>query len=160
MTIAVRPATPADLDSLVAGNIAMALEAEHKRLDPATVQRGVRAVFDQPSRGRYFVAEIGGNVVGQAMYTCEWSDWRNGNFWWLQSVYVAPVARRTGVFRAIYECIERLARSESDVCGLRLYVEVDNERAQQTYRRCGMVDAGYRVMEMDMSGAVKSARGK
>jgi GNAT superfamily N-acetyltransferase len=158
MTIAVRPATPADLESLVAGNIAMALEAEHKRLDPAIVQRGVQAVFDQPGRGRYFVAEIGGRVVGQAMYTCEWSDWRNGDFWWLQSVYVAPVARRTGVFRAIYGFIERLAKAEPGVCGLRLYVELDNEKAQQTYRRCGMVDAGYVVMEMDMSGAVKSTK--
>ena len=156
----IRPATPADIDTLVAGNIAMALEAEHKRLEPTIVQRGVQAVFDQPSRGRFVVAEIGGNVVGQAMYTCEWSDWRNGNFWWLQSVYVAPVARRTGVFRAIYGFIERLAKAEPGVCGLRLYVELDNEKAQQTYRRCGMVDAGYRVMEMDMSGAVKSAGGK
>jgi GNAT superfamily N-acetyltransferase len=160
MSISVRPATLADLDSLVAGNIAMALEAEHKRLDPGTVQRGVRAVFEEPGRGRYFVAEIGGNVVGQAMYTTEWSDWRNGSFWWLQSVYVAPVARRTGVFRAIYGFIERLAKAETGVCGLRLYVELDNERAQQTYRRCGMIDAGYLVMEMDMSGAVTSARGE
>ena len=160
MTITVRPATQADIDTLVAGNVAMALEAEHKRLDPATVQRGVQAVFDEPGRGRYFVAVIGGKVVGQAMYTYEWSDWRNGTFWWLQSVYVAPVARRTGVFREIYGFIERLAKTEPGVCGLRLYVELDNERAQQTYRRCGMVKAGYLVMEMDMSGAVTSAKGE
>ena len=160
MNIAVRPATPADIDTLVAGNVAMALEAEHKKLDPATVQRGVKAVFDEPARGRYFVAEIAGKVVGQAMYTYEWSDWRNGTFWWLQSVYVAPVARRTGVFREIYGFIERLAKNTPGVCGLRLYVELDNERAQQTYARCGMVDAGYLVMEMDMSGAVQSARGE
>jgi GNAT superfamily N-acetyltransferase len=158
MVITVRPATPADLDTLVAGNIAMALEAEHKRLDPATVQHGVKAVFDVPGRGRYFVAEIGGKVVGQAMHTYEWSDWRNGSFWWLQSVYVAPVARRTGVFREIYRFIERLAKDTPGVCGLRLYVELDNETAQETYRRCGMVDAGYLVMEMDMSGAVTSAK--
>jgi len=160
MNIAVRPATPADIDTLVAGNVAMALEAEHKKLDPATVQRGVKAVFDEPARGRYFVAEIAGKVVGQAMYTYEWSDWRNGTFWWLQSVYVAPVARRTGVFREIYGFIERLAKGTPGVCGLRLYVELDNERAQQTYARCGMVDAGYVVMEVDISGAVTSARGK
>jgi GNAT superfamily N-acetyltransferase len=160
MNIAVRAATPADIDTLVAGNVAMALEAEHKKLDPATVQRGVKAVFDEPARGRYFVAEIAGKVVGQAMYTYEWSDWRNGTFWWLQSVYVAPVARRTGVFREIYGFIERLAKNTPGVCGLRLYVELDNERAQQTYARCGMVDAGYLVMEMDMSGAVQSARGE
>jgi hypothetical protein len=83
MSITVRPALDADIDTLVAGNIAMALEAEHKRLDPATVQRGVRAVFEEPGRGRYFVAEVEGNVVGQAMITYEWSDWRNGTFWWI-----------------------------------------------------------------------------
>ena len=95
------------------------------------------------------------------MYTYEWSDWRNGTFWWLQSVYVAPVARRTGVFREIYRLHRALARKATPgVCGLRLYVELDNERAQQTYARCGMVDAGYRVMEVDMSGAVTSARGE
>ena len=160
MVITVRPATPADLDTLVAGNIAMALEAEHKRLDLATVQHGVKAVFDEPGRGRYFVAEIGGKVVGQAMYTYEWSDWRNGNFWWLQSVYVAPVARRTGVFREIYGFLERLAKDTPGVCGLRLYVDLDNAKAQQTYARCGMVNAGYLVMETDMSGAVTSAKGE
>jgi GNAT superfamily N-acetyltransferase len=159
MSITIRAATPADIDTLVAGNVAMALEAEQKHLDPEFVQRGVRAVFEDPSRGRYFVAEVGGNVVGQAMYTYEWSDWRNGNFWWLQSVYVAPVARRTGVFREIYRHIEALAKAGPGVCGLRLYVERENERAQRTYTRCGMVDAGYIVMEVDMSGAVKRAQG-
>jgi GNAT superfamily N-acetyltransferase len=158
MSITVRPATPSDIETLVAGNVAMALEAEHKHLDPEIVQRGVSAVFEDPSHGRYFVAEVGGRVVGQAMYTYEWSDWRNGVFWWLQSVYVAPVARRTGVFRTIYRHLENLAHADPGCCGLRLYVERINERAQQTYRSCGMVDAGYVVMEVDMSGAVKSAR--
>jgi GNAT superfamily N-acetyltransferase len=139
MEVSVRQAETRDVASLVNGNVAMALEAEHKHLDPRIVERGVRAVFDSPGHGRYFVAEAEGKVVGQAMYTCEWSDWRNGNFLWLQSVYVEPVARRTGVFRAIFGFIERLAKTEPGVCGLRLYVELDNERAQQTYRRCGMV---------------------
>ena len=160
MEITVRQAEARDIPFLVSGNIAMALEAEHKHLDPPTVERGVRAVFDSPGHGRYFVAETEGKVVGQAMYTCEWSDWRNGDFWWFQSVYVAPEARRLGVFRALYQQIERLAKSDPAVCGLRLYVERDNERAQQTYARCGMQDAGYLVMEVDMSGAVVSARGK
>jgi GNAT superfamily N-acetyltransferase len=159
MSITVRPALPSDVETLVAGNVAMALEAEHKHLDPSIVDRGVRAVFEDPARGRYYVAEVGGNVVGQAMCTYEWSDWRNGNFWWLQSVYVAPVARRTGVFREIYRHIEALAKAGPGVCGLRLYVERENERAQRTYTRCGMVDAGYIVMEVDMSGAVKRAQG-
>ena len=160
MEISVRQAEARDIPFLVSGNIAMALEAEHKHLDPRIVERGVRAVFDSPGHGRYFVAETEGKVVGQAMYTCEWSDWRNGDFWWFQSVYVAPEARRLGVFRALYQHIERLAKSDPAVCGLRLYVERDNERAQQTYLRCGMQDAGYLVMEVDMSGAVVSARGK
>jgi GNAT superfamily N-acetyltransferase len=157
MSITVRPASQADIDILVAGNIAMALEAEHKQLDPEIVQRGVRAVFDDPGLGRYFVAEVEGNVVGQALFTYEWSDWRNGTFWWLQSVYVAPVARRTGVFRELYRHIEGLAKADPNVCGLRLYVDRDNARAQETFQRCGMVDAGYLVMEVDMSGAVRRA---
>jgi GNAT superfamily N-acetyltransferase len=160
MEITVRPAEARDIACLVNGNVAMALEAEHKHLDPPTVERGVRAVFESPGHGRYFVAEVEGKVVGQAMYTCEWSDWRSGDFWWFQSVYVAPEARRIGVFRALYRHIEGLAESDPAVCGLRLYVERDNERAQQTYRRCGMRDAGYVVMEVDMSGAVRSARGE
>jgi GNAT superfamily N-acetyltransferase len=160
MEVSIRHAEPRDIPFLVSGNIAMALEAEHKHLDPATVERGVLAVFEAPAHGRYFVAESGGSVVGQAMYTCEWSDWRAGDFWWFQSVYVVPEARRQGAFRALYRHIEALAKADPAVCGLRLYVERDNERAQQTYRRCGMQDAGYVVMEVDMSGAVRSARGE
>jgi GNAT superfamily N-acetyltransferase len=159
MEIAVRPAEARDIPFIVNGNVAMALEAEHKHLDLRTVERGVRAVFESPGHGRYFVAEVEGKIVGQAMYTCEWSDWRAGDFWWFQSVYVAPEARRMGVFRALYGHIERLAASDPAVCGLRLYVEQDNLRARETYRRCGMQDAGYVVMEVDMSGAVTSAKG-
>jgi ribosomal protein S18 acetylase RimI-like enzyme len=160
MEITVRQAEARDIPFLVNGNIAMALEAEHKHLDTSTVERGVRAVFDSPDHGRYFVAEIEGKVIGQAMHTSEWSDWRAGDFWWFQSVYVMPEARRRGVFRALYQHIEHLAQHDPAVCGLRLYVERDNERAQQTYRRCGMKDAGYVVMEVDMSGAVRRARGE
>jgi ribosomal protein S18 acetylase RimI-like enzyme len=93
------------------------------------------------------------------MITCEWSDWRNGVFWWIQSVYVVPQARRTGVFRALFHHVERLAREDGTVCGIRLYVAGDNERAQATYRRCGLEDANYRVMEVDYSGAVQTAGG-
>jgi ribosomal protein S18 acetylase RimI-like enzyme len=159
MNLLVRPAEPRDAEAIAAGNIAMALEAEHKHLDPSTAQRGVRAVFNEPRHGRYFVAEIDGKVVGQAMYTYEWSDWRNGVFWWFQSVYVVPEARRQGVFKALYRHIESLAKADPNVCGLRLYVERDNRRAQRTYERCGMRDAEYLVMEVDMSGAVRSAKG-
>jgi GNAT superfamily N-acetyltransferase len=92
--------------------------------------------------------------VGQIIHTYEWSDWRNGCFWWIQSVYVTRSARGQGVFRRLFEQIRTLARAEPGVCGLRLYVERDNSRAQKTYRQCGLMDPGYFVMEDDFSGAV------
>ncbi len=144
---------------IASNNVAMALEAEHKRLDPGTARAGAHAVFADAGRGRYFVAEQDSRVVGQLMITYEWSDWRNGVFWWIQSVYVEPGARRCGVFRALYAHVETLAKADSGVCGMRLYVDRDNHRAQQTYRRCGMHDGGYLVMEVDYSGAVQSAGG-
>jgi ribosomal protein S18 acetylase RimI-like enzyme len=159
MTVTIRAALAHDLDFITNGNAAMALEAEHKTLDPATARKGVQAAFENPAHGRYFVAEIGGQVAGQLMITYEWSDWRNGVFWWIQSVYVLPEARRHGVFRALYGHLEGLARETPGVCGLRLYVENDNMRAQRTYLDCGMVDSGYRVMETDYSGAIKRAGG-
>lgn len=157
MTTSVRPARPADLETIAGFNVAMALEAEHKRLDRDTVRRGVAAALEDPAKGRYFIAERDGRIVGQLMITYEWSDWRNGMFWWIQSVYVHPEARRSGVFKALFRHLEAQARSEAGVCGLRLYVEDGNTRAQDTYRRCGMTDGGYRVMEIDFSDAVRPA---
>jgi ribosomal protein S18 acetylase RimI-like enzyme len=157
MTTTVRPADPSDLDTIAGFNVAMALEAEHKRLDPDTVRRGVAAALADPAKGRYFIAERDGRVVGQLMITFEWSDWRNGVFWWIQSVYVHPQARQSGVFTALFRHLEAQAKSQPGVCGLRLYVEDGNTRAQATYRRCGMADGGYRVMEIDYSDAVRPA---
>jgi GNAT superfamily N-acetyltransferase len=157
MEITIRDANAADIDVIAANNAAMALETENRRLDPAIVREGVAAALADRSKGRYFVAVADGRVVGQIMHTYEWSDWRNGCFWWLQSVYVAPDARGRGVFHRLFEHLRESARSQSDVCGLRLYVERDNFRAQRTYRQCGLVDAGYFVMEDDYSGAVTRA---
>jgi GNAT superfamily N-acetyltransferase len=157
MEITIRDATTADIDLIAANNAAMALETENRRLDPAIVREGVAAALADRSKGRYFVAVADGRVVGQIMHTYEWSDWRNGCFWWLQSVYVAPDARGRGVFHRLFEHLRERARSQSDVCGLRLYVERDNVRAQRTYRQCGLVDSGYFVMEDDYSGAVTRA---
>jgi ribosomal protein S18 acetylase RimI-like enzyme len=157
MTITIRDAQLDDAAFLAAGNLAMALEAEHKRLDPAIVARGVRAALQDPAKGRYFIAEHDGAAVGQLMITDEWSDWRNGRFWWIQSVYVLPAARREGVFRALFRHVEGLARADAGVCGIRLYVERENARAQATYRHCGLEDGGYVVMESDYSGAVRAA---
>ncbi len=159
MAVIIRSATPEDAGFLSHGNVAMALEAEHKTLDRVVVDAGVRAVLADTAKGRYFVAELGGRPVGQLMVTYEWSDWRNGTFWWIQSVYVLPEARRKGVFRALFEYLAATARDAGNVCGIRLYVDRDNERAQQTYRQCGLEDAGYAVMEVDYSNAVRAAGG-
>ena len=149
--LAVREAGVADAALLATWAIAMAWETEHKRLDPEVVARGVRVVFEQPARGRYFIAEriVDGTMasVGTLMLTHEWSDWRCGDWWWIQSVYVAPAHRRGGVYRALYEHVHALAAAAPDVCGLRLYVERDNANAQRTYESLGMRDAGYAMYE-------------
>jgi GNAT superfamily N-acetyltransferase len=159
MSMKIRDARPDDAAIIARNNAAMALETEHKLLDEETVRMGVQAALADPAKGRYFLAvDDADDVLGQLMFTHEWSDWRNGDFWWIQSVYVEPAARRSGVFRALYAHVEELARTTAGVCGLRLYVETDNVRAQRTYEHCGMRDAGYRVMEVDYSGALRRAK--
>jgi GNAT superfamily N-acetyltransferase len=148
MNLTVRRATPADESVLVEFNTAIAWETEHKKLDPTVLTLGVRAVLADSSRGFYTVAEHDGGVVGQMMITFEWSDWRNGWFWWIQSVYVRADARRGGVFRALYRAIEAQAAADPSVIGLRLYFETDNTRAQATYRALGMTDTSYGMMEL------------
>jgi GNAT superfamily N-acetyltransferase len=143
MPITIRNAEPKDIAFLVDGNAAMALETEHKVLDRDVLTRGTRAVFDDDRRGFYLIAEREGERVGCLLITFEWSDWRNGNWWWIQSVYVLPAARRTGVFRALYAEVERRARATPGVIGLRLYVERENTRAQHTYRSLGMEPESY-----------------
>ena len=151
----IRSARAEDAPLLAQWAIAMAQETEHKRLDPDTVARGVRAVFEQPGRGGYFIAERSSGdtrvPVGTLMLTHEWSDWRCGNWWWIQSVYVEPAHRRSGVYRALYEHVHALAQRAPDVCGLRLYVERDNANAQHTYASLGMVDAGYAMYEAEFA---------
>lgn len=147
--ITVRPATPADVAFLADGNARMALETENLHLDPARLRAGVAAVFDDPARGFYLIGEADGVPAGQMMITFEWSDWRNGVFWWIQSVYTLPEFRGQGVFSALYREVESMARQRGGVCGLRLYVEAHNHRAQATYRRCGMSETVYRMFEVD-----------
>lgn len=144
--IMIRSAMRTDIPSLVEWNAAMALETEHKVLDREVLARGVAAVFDDPRRGFYLIAQRGGESAGCLLITHEWSDWRNGNWWWLQSVYVIPDARRGGVFRALYAEVERRARAAPNVIGLRLYVELDNVRAQKTYASLGMVEEPYKML--------------
>lgn len=147
--ISVRLAGVADAEFLVRGNAAMAVETEHLSLNLDRLRDGVHALFENPERGVYYVAEIDGRRAGQMMITYEWSDWRNGTFWWIQSVYVEPEFRGRGVFRAIYRHVESLARQDQGVCGLRLYVENNNERAQATYERVGMSRTVYQMFEVD-----------
>lgn len=148
----VRPAVAADLETLACWAEAMAWETEAKRLDPASVRAGIAAGLEDPGKARYLVAEHDGVPVGTLMLTTEWSDWRNGWWWWIQSVYVAVPARRVGVFRALYAHVEAMARANPEVCGLRLYVENENTRAQATYLSLGMSDAHYRVFEASTRG--------
>lgn len=150
-SLSIRPATRADLPALVAWNAAMAWETEAKRLDPAVLSRGVAAVFDEPRRGFYLVAERAGTTVGCLLVTYEWSDWRCGDFWWIQSVYVVEAARRGGVFRALYDAVAQRARAAGAV-GLRLYVETENHRAQATYAGLGMERCHYFMYEQALTG--------
>lgn len=145
----IRHATPADVEVIAASNRAIALETEGKALDGPTVHRGVAALLADPSKGFYLLAERAGAVVGQLMVTTEWSDWRCGTFWWIQSVYVAPAARRSGVYRALYERLLAMAREDSGVCGVRLYVDRANASAQATYAALGMDRAHYELYEVD-----------
>ena len=149
MECTIRPALRSDAAAIAANNRSIALETEEWELDPGTALAGVEALFDEPARGFYLVAEDGGAVVGQCMVTYEWSDWRNGTFWWIQSVYVRPEARRQGIFRRLYRTVEEMAGTREDVTGLRLYVERENRAAQETYLRLGMCRAPYLLLERD-----------
>ncbi|MEO5596547.1 MAG: GNAT family N-acetyltransferase [Lysobacteraceae bacterium] len=178
--ICVRAATTEDVERLADWAIAMALETEHKQLDPDIVRNGVRAVLAEPARGRYFIAECTaetistdttsdttptanasgvfgsaraepGECIGTLMLTHEWSDWRNGDWWWIQSVYVEYAHRRRGVYRALYDHVHALALATPSVCGLRLYVERENANAQRTYESLGMTDAHYQIYEAEFT---------
>lgn len=142
----IRPGTLRDLDFLVAGNRAMALETEGLALHEPTVREGVRAVLEDHAPGRYWILEVEGEPVAQLLITYEWSDWRNRVVWWIQSVWVVPEHRRRGAFRSLFEAVHGEARA-AGAGGLRLYVDERNTRAQATYRALGMDGAHYRVFE-------------
>lgn len=143
----IRMASGKDVPQLVRFNCAMARETEDMELKPEVVAAGVRALFEHPERGFYVVAEAADQLAGSLMITHEWSDWRNGMFWWVQSVYVRPEHRRLGVYRSLYRFVHSMAEARPGVCGFRLYVERDNDRARQTYRSLGMVKTRYLVYE-------------
>jgi ribosomal protein S18 acetylase RimI-like enzyme len=143
----IRVAGRSDAEVLAEFNAAMALETEGKELLPEVIGAGVRALLGNPASGFYVVAEDGGHVVGALLVTKEWSDWRNGDFWWIQSVYVQPGFRRRGVYKRLYRHVQELAAKDPAVCGFRLYVERENARAQAVYGALGMKETRYLVFE-------------
>ncbi len=145
--LSIRVAEGRDSQTLIRFNIAMALETEHKKLDSAIVAEGVRTLLENPQHGFYVVAETAGQIVGSLMVTYEWSDWRCGLFWWIQSVYVRPDYRRQGVFSRLYQFLKDRASRDTNVCGFRLYVQRSNRAAQDTYDDVGMKETSYRVYE-------------
>jgi len=147
----VRDAHLGDAAAIAAFNVAMARESEALELAVATVRAGVAAVFADPARGFYLVAERGQEIAGALMVTPEWSDWRNACFWWIQSVYVIPRARRLGAYRALHAEVRRRARTAGGVCGVRLYVATDNATAKRTYAALGMRERTYAIYEEEFN---------
>jgi GNAT superfamily N-acetyltransferase len=143
----IRDAVPTDTPVIVEFQLRMARETEGIELDPETCRRGVTAVFENSALGRYFVADRDGRVVGSLMVTSEWSDWRNGTVWWIQSVFVEPELRGQGVYRLLYENVRRLVNENDGIRGVRLYVDIRNKAAQVVYTRLGMNGDHYKLFE-------------
>lgn len=143
----IREARRDDAAKIIEFQLAMALETEELTLDRDILTRGVAALFDNAALGRYFVAESDGRVVASLMITYEWSDWRNGMVWWIQSVYTVPEFRRRGVYAALYAHIRAQVEPDPAIRGIRLYVDTRNVPAQQVYARLGMEGEHYKVFE-------------
>lgn len=148
-TFDIRPGTSADVKTLAQFNIAMAAETEDKPLAPEVIRKGVARMVEDPDLGFYLIAACEAGVIGCLAVTFEWSDWRCGRFWWIQSVYVDPAYRRMGVFRALYDHVTGMAKASHDSCGIRLYVERENTGAQHTYRQLGMIETEYKLFEIE-----------
>ena len=146
----IRLANNSDADALVAFNKAMAGETEGKTLDPTRITPGVSAVFEDQKKGFYVVTEQDEKIVGGLMVTYEWSDWRNAWSWWIQSVYILPEARGTGLYRSMYEFVKQQAAEAGNVCGFRLYVETENAHAQKVYSGVGMQASHYLMYEEEV----------
>ena len=145
----IRKAEIKDLDRIVEFNYNLAFETEDKALDKNILNKGVKALLEDKSKGVYHVCEVNGEVVGQIMYTYEWSDWRNGLFIWVQSVYVDKEYRGQGVFKRLYNHIKEMCDNDENICGIRLYVEFENQNAQKTYESLGMEKCNYYMYEYE-----------
>jgi len=147
----IRLAHKSDAQLIAENNQALAKETEDKNLKNELIIPGVKSVLNNPEKGFYLILEIDGNPAGQLMVTTEWSDWRNGHFWWIQSVYVHNEYRKLGVYRALHEETRKRAKAAGNVVGIRLYVDNDNTDAQKVYRQMGMVESNYKFYEEEWS---------
>jgi len=149
----IRNAALSDAAIIAQYNAMLAWETEKRKLDPERVLAGVATLLKHPGKGTYYLAETNETgtvtVAGQLLITYEWSDWRNGDFWWIQSVYVAARFRQHGIFRALFHHVHNLAKSRPDICGLRLYMDAHNNTARRAYERLGLKATDYQVFEMD-----------
>ena len=143
----IRNAKEEDISTIVDFQLAMALETENLQLDKPTVEKGVNAAFHDSTKGQYFITEIDGEVGASLMTTFEWSDWRNGTVYWIQSVYVRENFRRLGIYRKMYAYIQELVKKDDSVRGIRLYVDKSNIKAQKTYQNTGMNGEHYQLFE-------------
>jgi GNAT superfamily N-acetyltransferase len=148
INIRIREAVKSDIPVLVEFNQALAQETEDMQLNPETLASGISNALSR-DECHYFIAELNGQVAGQTMITYEWSDWRNGIMWWIQSVFVSPEHRGKGVFPALFQHVEQLAKKHPDVKALRLYVMQNNQSGKNTYTSLGMSDSGYVVYEKE-----------
>jgi len=156
----IRMAGPEDGVCLAEFNRTMARETENRELPEAVIKAGVSHLLEHPEYGFYIVAEVGGRVAGCLLITYEWSDWRDGLFWWIQSVYVHPDFRRQGIYRRLHTFVREQARQRGGVCGIRLYVEKDNQAAQNAYATLGMLKTPYLIFEETFSRQESRAKTK
>lgn len=148
--IEIRKARIEDLETIVRFNYNLAYETEDKKLNEEILTEGVKALIEDSSKGQYYVYVIDGRVVGQIMHTYEWSDWRNGVFLWVQSVYVDKEYRRRGIFKELYNFVKLICDNDRNICGIRLYVEKENKSAKSTYKSLGMSECNYHMYEYEV----------
>jgi ribosomal protein S18 acetylase RimI-like enzyme len=147
MDIKIRPGLLFDIQTIADFQVKMAFETENMKLDPPTVIKGVTAVLDDPSKGKYWLAELNGVVVGSLLTIPEWSDWRNGTVLWIHSVYVPPEHRKLGIFKKLYTHLKTMVETSPELRGLRLYVDKTNVPAQKVYEALGMNGEHYHLFE-------------
>ena len=145
----IRKADENDFEIIAEYNYYLAYETEDKKLDKDILIKGVKRILSDETKGIYHVCEVDGKVVGQIMYTYEWSDWRNGTFIWVQSVYVHKDYRGKGIFKALYNKVKEICDSSNEYVGVRLYVERENYNAQKTYQKIGMSECNYYMYEYE-----------